>query len=138
MMGETRGKLHVWPSGRSHREDVVGDLQRGTSNSSPRHEGRNEAAPAHPPTPSRPNPAHKRSRSPSSPLARSNIPSISYRLSQSLPPPIRSSPVQRPSLHSITPFLFVPDKSPFLGPRLLLPRGLPGEPTAFVNHCMWS
>ncbi len=127
MMGETRGRLHVWPSGRGHREDVVGDLQRGTSNSSPRHEGRNEAAP---PTPSRPNPPHKRSRSPSSPLARSNIPSISYRLSQSLPPPITS-------LHSITPFIFVPDKSPFLGPRLLLPRGLLGEPTTLVNDCKW-
>ena len=45
MMEETRGWVHVWPSGACHREEFVGDLQRGTSNSSPQHEGGNEARP---------------------------------------------------------------------------------------------
>ncbi|RDX49894.1 hypothetical protein OH76DRAFT_494945 [Lentinus brumalis] len=51
MMEETRGWVHVWPSGACHRELFVGDLQRGTSNSSPQHEGGNEARPEPSPSP---------------------------------------------------------------------------------------
>ncbi|KAI0670994.1 hypothetical protein C8Q78DRAFT_827147 [Trametes maxima] len=109
MMEETRGWVHVWPSGTCHREEFVGDLQRGTSNTTQRHEGGNEAAMRGCP--------HTNARfapSPSSPAVRSSIrpPYSPYRLarahSPSEPRPLR----QRSSLHSIRPYIIVPDKSP--------------------------
>ena len=83
-MEETRGWVHVCPSGTCHREEFVGDLQRGRSNTSERHEGGNEAAMRGPArTNARFAPSFPSNTALPSPPPRASPPYSPYRLSQS-------------------------------------------------------